>query len=820
MMFIWRWRRTRGKNPQSQKGSAQTRGSTLRSARPTVEQLEDRCVPSATVRFVTPTGAGTMDGLSWNNAATLQSALTSAGSGDQIWVEQGMYKPTTGTARDVYFELKDGVAVYGGFAGTETALGQRNFVTHVTTLSGDIGTANDNSDNSYHVVDTNGVSASAILDGFTITAGYANGVTTIEKKGGGLMTTSGAVTLNNLIVTGNYAKDAGGGMYSQTASPTLTNVTFRSNTTDAAGGGMDVNIGSPSLTNVVFDNNSAGLQGGGMANFGSSTPTLINVTFSRNFASAGSGLYDNTGSVATLTNCILWGNTGARQISGSATVSYSDVQGGFSGTGNIDADPRFIDAANGDLRLSRGSPAIDTGTNTGAPSFDRDNLTRPIQSTGTSPATTDMGAYEFQGKPPSASLSTAIFATSSVASGSTDLLTLIIKDTDGNAIASLTDSNFSLDLSGGTSTGSFDTVTETGTAGTYQTNFTGILAGTTLTLTVQVTGVTLDNKPTVAVTLGPPSASQSSASFANSTVGSGSTDLVTLVIKDAAGNSITGLLNADFNLSLSGGASTGSFDTVTETGTPGTYTTNFTGILAGTASTLTVQVKTVTLNDQPTVTVTPGQTDHLVMNGFPSTTTAGQAHSFTVTAVDKAGNTTDYSGAVIFSSDDPKAVLPPSGMISGGTGTFSATLKTAGSNKSISATSGSLTTSQDDIMVTPAAAKVLVFSQLPGSITPRVVFKVMVKIQDAYGNLVDSNAPVTISIASIKIRIAGIPVNYTVPPAKIGKWLAGTLTRNASGGIAVFDDLSLIGAGSSVNLRASSPGLTSATSVSIPIKRG
>lgn len=238
-MLPWRWWRMTENVRQVGRGAGGERVSVPRSFRPVLEMLEDRLVPSTL--FVTPTGSG--DGSSWASAASLQSALSSAGSGDQVWVKEGTYKPTSGTSRDIYFKLKDGVAVYGGFVGTETLLSQRNFVTHVTTLSGDIGTANDQTDNSYHVVDTNGVSSTGILDGFTITAGYANGVTTIERKGGGLVTTSGSATLNNLIVTGNSSQDAGGGMYSQTASPTLTNVTFSGNTTGTAGGGMDVNVG-------------------------------------------------------------------------------------------------------------------------------------------------------------------------------------------------------------------------------------------------------------------------------------------------------------------------------------------------------------------------------------------------------------------------------------------------------------------------------------------------------------------------------------------------------------------------------------------------
>jgi len=123
---------------------------------------------AAGVVYVVPGGAGAQTGADWANAKDLQAALIAAASGDQLWVKAGTYEPTTGTDRSATFQLKSGVAVYGGFAGTETMLSQRDSSANITILSGDIGSLGDISDNSYHVVTGNGVDATAIIDGLII----------------------------------------------------------------------------------------------------------------------------------------------------------------------------------------------------------------------------------------------------------------------------------------------------------------------------------------------------------------------------------------------------------------------------------------------------------------------------------------------------------------------------------------------------------------------------------------------------------------------------------------------------------------------------
>ncbi len=206
----------------------------------------------ATVYYVTPDGAGNCS--SWETACSLQTALTAADSGDEIWVAAGTYKPTTGSDRNATFQLKDGVAIYGGFNGTETAREQRDFTANVTILSGDIGTLGINSDNSVHVVTG---ANNAILDGFTVTAGYSDGASCPgDLCGAGMYNFSSSPTITNVNFSGNEAKQ-GSGMYNYASNPTLTNVTFSGNGSGIAriGGGMVNDNSNPTLTNVTFSGN-------------------------------------------------------------------------------------------------------------------------------------------------------------------------------------------------------------------------------------------------------------------------------------------------------------------------------------------------------------------------------------------------------------------------------------------------------------------------------------------------------------------------------------------------------------------------------------
>ncbi len=120
------------------------------------------------------------------------------------------------------------------------------------------------------------------------------------------------------------------------------------------------------------------------------TADIINCAISGNTSTSGGygGIYALGGSVVTVTNTILW-NTSApyelgKGLGAIITATYSNINGGYVGTGNINADPLFVDDTNANLLLRDyhlsiiTSPCVDTGTATGAPATDRDGDARPI----------------------------------------------------------------------------------------------------------------------------------------------------------------------------------------------------------------------------------------------------------------------------------------------------------------------------------------------------------------------------------------------------------------------------------------------------------
>jgi hypothetical protein len=219
--------------------------------------------------------------------------------------------------------------------------------------------------------------------------------------GGGIYHSGGGLTLVHGVFTGNHA-DEGGGLFTDGAS--LANCVFRDNTA-YSGGGMTNTSGDTAVVNGTFSGNSA-VQGGGVVNTGQS-PRYVNCTFRGNIATEiGGALHQTAQCSPTLTNCVIWDNMAPSggQVSdagwGATIATYSCVQGGWVGEGNIDVDPLFVDAdgpddvvgtSDDDLRPQSGSPCVNAGTNDvpELPEIDLDGHARVLC------GIVDMGAYEY-----------------------------------------------------------------------------------------------------------------------------------------------------------------------------------------------------------------------------------------------------------------------------------------------------------------------------------------------------------------------------------------------------------------------------------------
>ncbi|MEO6820242.1 MAG: T9SS type A sorting domain-containing protein, partial [Ginsengibacter sp.] len=263
------------------------------------------------------------------------------------------------------FVLKMDVKIYGGFAGTETSLLERDLMktTNASILSGNLGDQHSNTDNSFHVVISAGAVGTGELNGFTIKEGNASGggtnimISTISidpGNGGGICSYSSSPTLTNIIASGNNGQ-LGGGMYNESSSPVLTNLIVSGNTSNA--GGAFYNL--------------------------SSSPILNNITISGNYANNGGGISNNN-SLPKIRNTIIYGNSDGifneDPIVSIPEITYSLVQGlTDESNGNISGDKYigFVSplspglSTGGDYHLMIGSYALNSGNNA---YFDADSI--------------------------------------------------------------------------------------------------------------------------------------------------------------------------------------------------------------------------------------------------------------------------------------------------------------------------------------------------------------------------------------------------------------------------------------------------------------
>ena len=376
--------------------------------------------------YVDIESTGNATGESWADAfPDLQEALEIAQAGDTIWIAEGIYTPTIDGDRMASFSIPDGVTIYGGFNGTESALQERDWALYPVILSGDIGTPGDSLDNSYRIIrliDVNNVS----LDGINIQFANNNLVSPIleNRTGGGIYAKNANFSLHNVNLADNTARYGGAiGLFSG-AHCTALNSIFENNVSNGANdksGGAIFAIGDDEggyFMNCRFINNKALYFGGSGGACTGGQNTYINCIFSSNESALGFALsfmeadiyqcsfWRHQGSAGVLSNgnyevynSIFWLSEGdASLFEGTATfndcmISDDDCPEGAICNGNMlyDQRPFFVHPVGGDFRLVLCSPAVNAGNNTHLLpeiTVDAAGISRVIE------GTVDMGAHE------------------------------------------------------------------------------------------------------------------------------------------------------------------------------------------------------------------------------------------------------------------------------------------------------------------------------------------------------------------------------------------------------------------------------------------
>ncbi|WP_257666067.1 BspA family leucine-rich repeat surface protein [Parapedobacter tibetensis] len=371
----------------------------------------------------------------------------------RVFVAVGTYLPlysaadgqyTTDGGRDNSFVLVPDVQLYGGFdptAGIEALddariLPDNNDPQVGSILSGDFA-GNDNTDNfdnhlenAHHLIVSVSDVGSALVDGFTVTGGNANGtgrlnvngIGVTRAHGGGMYFLGTSTLLSHIVIANNSVMGYGGGLFSELNSDiTIANGVITHN--QASRGGGITSFHMLTLINAVVSKNAASLIAGGIENY-EGILTITNGTISHNAAGRGGGIANLGAHTANLTNTIIWANTadGAGNqlfnltiVGNHLSLSHSLYADGdndissnegtvFNTTAVLHDNPLFADPANGDYSLSANSPAISVGGNQaytdagGDLANDLDLAGNPRVYNFTGDGVIDMGAYEFQGE--------------------------------------------------------------------------------------------------------------------------------------------------------------------------------------------------------------------------------------------------------------------------------------------------------------------------------------------------------------------------------------------------------------------------------------
>ncbi|MBN1513493.1 MAG: right-handed parallel beta-helix repeat-containing protein [Phycisphaerae bacterium] len=328
---------------------------------------------------------------------TIQAAIDAALDGDEIVIADGLYRGPGN--RDLDF-LGKGITVRsaGGDPSRcviDCEMRGRGFYFHT------------------------GEESDSVVEGITVMGGR-------ELRGGAVYCEGGSPTLRRCVFRQNESVFGGGAMHFSGSRAFVSGCAIHGNRSTLSGGGMNCSQYSTiRLHNTEIRNNAAATQGGG-ADVSQSALILSSCTIAGNSANQGravafAGTSQATAARLSATNCILW-NGGDEMFAGtysSSVIGYSDVSGGWTGEGNIDADPMF--AFDQDLHLLSGSPCIDAGTNgaaVDASAFDLDGNERVLDGNGDALAVVDMGAYEHDPDSATIGLSTQSITLSAPLGGS------------------------------------------------------------------------------------------------------------------------------------------------------------------------------------------------------------------------------------------------------------------------------------------------------------------------------------------------------------------------------------------------------------------
>jgi parallel beta-helix repeat protein len=752
---------------------------------------------SPAIIYVDASATGAHNGSSWADAfTTLTAALSSAtaGSGQTIEVAQGTYKPTTTSDRTATFQLIDGVSLEGGFAGHSNPNAAQNASVYPSILSGDIGAAG-SSDNSYHVVNGSGTDSTAVLDGFTVTGGNADGLDNTKFHGGGIFIYSGDPTINDCIITGNTAVDGGGIYENIDVGAKLTGCVITGNTANDSGGGLYIFNTTVTLINTVIAGNSAE-RGGGLWDDDSAV-TLTNCTISGNTASTstGGGLYGAFGS-DTLTNCVLWGDTAhttgneiQNGVSNTLTVSNSDIdQTGFAGSNNnIDADPMFVRSVGtngstdfGDLHLIGSSPAINAGSNAAisGTTTDLDGNSRIIE------AAVDMGAYE--AFPNHLVISTQPGATDTA--GADIPIIVRVEDQYGDIFAADNSSvaiSFANSPTGATLGGTSSVTAQHGVA-TFNA-FSLAKAGSYL-LSFSNGSLPIATSNSFTVTPSSPASLTITQQPANAVAGNAISP-VTVQVEDQFGNPVDG---ASVNLSIASGPAGSTLGGTLNASTATNGQATFSSLTLNRAGTFTLSAHDGSLpgatTDNFAITYSRPQ---LVFTAVPTSVAAGaKISTIRISTEDVHGTpiTSNKTSIKLTVSLGGKIISTITAMVKKGVATFSPpAIQKSGTYKLTATDPSSGPTASTTFSITAAAATKIAFNSQTFKVTHNKPFNVAVKLFDRYGNLAtNDNSTVKLLLASHPAKTTLIPMTAAVTNG-MADFVGVTLSKSGQYSLEVTD---------------------------------